>query len=213
MSELLDDLRHGAETLALGLPEAALGKLEEYLALLERWNRVYNLTAVREPERMVPQHLLDSLAVLPHIEGPRVLDVGSGAGLPGIPLAIAHADWQVVLLESNSKKAAFLRQALIELKLRNAEVVEERVEEYAGTAFDVVICRAFSDLPEFLRLAGRLCRPGGVLAAMKGLYPYEELAQIPAGFRLRRVADLAVPGIEGARHLVLVEPAPVSPDA
>lgn len=208
MNALQEALRDGLATLAIDLPDAALHRLEQYLGLLERWNRVYNLTAVREVEKMVPQHLLDSLAILPHLTGPRVLDVGSGAGLPGIPLAIARPDWSVVLLESNSKKAAFLQQAVIELGLANASVVELRVEDYAVAPFDVVVSRAFSDLPEFLRLAGRLCRHGGMLAAMKGLYPYEEIAQIPAGYRVRQVISLSVPGIEAARHLVLVEPPP-----
>lgn len=193
---------------ALGLPLAreAQGKLIDYLALVEKWNRVYNLTAVREPEQMLAHHLLDSLSVAPHLTGACLADVGSGAGLPGIPLALARPQMAVSLVESNHKKAAFLRQAVIELGLRNVEVVNARVEAWdTASRFDVVISRAFSDLAEFVALAGRLCAQGGVMAAMKGVYPYEELAQVPAPFRVREVAKLTVPGLEAERHLVLIE--------
>ena len=155
---------------------------------------------------MLGHHLLDSLAVAPHLAGASLADVGSGAGLPGIPLALARPDVAVTLIESSHKKATFLRQAAIELALENVEVVNERVEAWAAAPrFAVVISRAFSDLPEFVALAGRLCADGGVLAAMKGVHPYEEIAQLPAPYRVRGVVALTVPGLDAERHLVLIE--------
>ena len=198
-------LREGVAALGLPLGEPAHRKLLDYLALLAKWNRVYNLTAVREEPAMVTQHLLDSLAVLPHLPEGRLADVGSGGGLPGIPLAIAEPQRTVVLLESNHKKAAFLEQARIELALGNVSVVNERVEACVpAEPFAVVISRAFSDLAEFARLAAHLLAPQGVLAAMKGVYPHEELALLPPGFRLDRVIALRVPGLDAGRHLVLL---------
>lgn len=177
-----------------------------YLDLLAKWNRVYNLTAVRDREHMVTQHLLDSLAVVPHLPGATLLDVGSGAGLPGIPIAIAAPDRSVTLLESNQKKTAFLQQAVAELGLANARVCRERIETWhTASRFDVIVSRAFADLATFVAAAGRLLAPGGLLAAMKGSYPQAELARLPDGFRTRLVRQLAVPGLAAARHLVLVE--------
>jgi 16S rRNA (guanine527-N7)-methyltransferase len=205
---LEEDLARGLDALHLPLGSEAQQKLLDYLALIEKWNRVYNLTAVREPRQMLTQHVLDSLAVAPHVTGERLLDVGSGAGLPGIPLALALPRTRVTLAESSHKKSTFLNQALIELGLKNVEVVNARVESWdTPNRFEVVISRALSDLAEFVRLAGRLCAKGGVLAAMKGVYPYEELAQLPDGYRLNRVIALSVPGVAAERHLVLVEPA------
>jgi 16S rRNA (guanine527-N7)-methyltransferase len=201
-------LRRGLLALALGLPDEAVERLERYLALLEKWNRVYNLTAIREPERMVTHHLLDSLAILPHVRGNRVLDVGSGAGLPGIPLAIARAELAVTLLDSNHKKAAFLQQAVADLRLANAAVVTARVESWPTEArFDTIVSRAFADLAEFVAASARLLAPGGAIAAMKGVHPHGELAGLPAGFRVREVVKLVVPLLDAERHLVLVEPA------
>jgi 16S rRNA (guanine527-N7)-methyltransferase len=198
-------LREGAAALGLPLGEPVHRKLLDYLALLAKWNRVYNLTAVREESAMVAQHLLDSLAVLPHLPQGRLADVGSGGGLPGIPLAIAQPRREVVLIESNHKKAAFLEQARIELALGNLSVVNERVEACVpAEPFAVVISRAFSDLAEFARLAAHLLAPQGVLAAMKGVYPHEELAQLPPGVRLDRVVALRVPGLDAGRHLVFL---------
>jgi 16S rRNA (guanine527-N7)-methyltransferase len=199
-------LAEGVAQLALDLPPQALPRLLEYLALLHKWNRIYNLTAVREPSRMVSHHLLDSLAVLPHVAASSLLDVGSGAGLPGIPLAIAAPGMQVTLLEANHKKSAFLQQAKLELKLDNVAIVCERVEHWrAGGPFDIVISRALSELAEFVLLAGRHVTSGGQLAAMKGLYPHEELARLPADWRLQRAISLAVPGLRAQRHLLLME--------
>ena len=201
-------LAQGIAELGLQVPADIQSKLNDYLALIEKWNRVHNLTAVRDSAKMVSVHALDSLAILPHLQAASVLDVGSGAGLPGIPLALMWPHARVVLLDSNHKKAAFLRQAAIELGLKNVEVVCERVEAWeAPQKFELVISRAFSDLPEFLKLAGRLCAAHGVVAAMKGVYPDEELAQLPATFKLRAAIPLKVPGLSAERHLVVLDPA------
>jgi len=202
---LAQQLAQGVIDLGLTLPGGAQQRLLAYLELLQKWNRVYNLTAVRAATRMVSQHLLDCLAAVPHVAAATLLDVGSGAGLPGIPLALALPDSQVTLLDSNHKKAAFLRQAVVELKLANAEVVCERAEAWkAPAAFKVVISRAFSDLAEFVALAGRHVAAGGRLVAMKGVHPYEEIAQLPAGWRVLQVQPLTVPGLRGQRHLVSI---------
>lgn len=199
-------LEKGLEELGVPLSREAMTQLIEYLALLEKWNRVYNLTAIRDVEKMVSGHLLDCLAVVPHIGDGRVLDVGSGAGLPGIPLAVAKPDLHVSLLDSSHKKTAFLKQAVAELQLKNADVVCERVESWHPTKeFDWIISRALAGLAEFAALTGHLLAPGGVLAAMKGVYPFEEIEQLPPNLRASRVLRLSVPGLESERHLVLIE--------
>jgi 16S rRNA (guanine527-N7)-methyltransferase len=201
-------LAEGLELLGLTLSPEIQARLLEFLALIQKWNQVHNLTSVRSPETMLVRHLLDSLAVLPYIGGPRIADVGSGAGLPGVPLALARPDWHVALIESNHKKAVFLEQARIELKLKNVEVVAERVENFHPKhEFDIVISRAFSDLTDFVRLAGHLClqgSSGGMLIAMKGIYPHEELAQLPAQFAVEKILHVPIPGLEAQRHLVMI---------
>ena len=187
------------------LSEAQSATLDRYLDLLEKWNRVYNLTAIRDRGRMVTHHLLDSLAVVPHLHGPRVLDVGSGAGLPGIPVAVANPSLRVTLLDANHKKSAFLAQAIGELRLANVDVVTERVETWqTEQRFDTIVSRAFADLGEFVTLSGRLLALDGVLAAMKGVHPFEEIERLPQGFRVEQVIPLNVPGLDAERHLVLV---------
>jgi len=195
----------------LSLPPGARDRLLRYLGLLAKWNRTYNLTAIREPERMVTHHVLDALAVLPHLPqesahpGLRVLDVGSGCGVPAIPLAIARPAWQVVALDSSHKKGAFLQQAVIELALANVTVAIARVEDYAPPApFDVVISRAFSDLATFVAAGVRHLAEGGRLVAMKGVYPDEEIAHLPAEFRVVAAPALTVPGLDARRHLIFV---------
>lgn len=200
-----DQLKRGLIALGLTLERDIQQRLLDYIALIEKWNQVYNLTAIREPEKMVSHHLLDSLAVTPHLHAKRLLDVGSGAGLPGIPLALAKPDTHVTLLDSNHKKTAFLNQAVIELKLKNAEICSERVEAWqTQNRFDVIISRAFSDMDEFVRITRHLLAPGGMFAAMKGLHPYEEIDKLPPGCKVQHVLPLAIPGVEGARHLVLI---------
>lgn len=202
-----EQLARGIAALGLDLSATSLEKLLAYARLLGKWNRVYNLSAVRDEQSVVSHHLLDSLSVLPHLATVASLaDVGSGGGLPGIPLAIARPDMAVTLVESNHKKSAFLQQARIELSLANVSVHCERVEAWQPeTRFAAVISRAFSDLAEFVRVAGHLVTPGGRMLAMKGVHPYEEITQLPAGWRVQQVIPLEVPGLEAARHLVCVE--------
>lgn len=202
-------LSDGLVRLCLSLPAQTQQKLLDYVVLVQKWNKVYNLTAVRDADKMLTHHLLDSLAVVPHVAGARtILDVGSGAGLPGIPLALALPETRVTLLDSNHNKAAFLNQAVIELKLGNVEVVCERVEKYQSKQiFSVVVSRAFAELPEFVALTGKLVAPDGTLLAMKGVHPAEEIAQLQGGFRLTGVTPLTVPGLNAERHLVFLKAA------
>jgi len=198
-------LAEGIAQLGIEVDAQAQARLLQYLALLHKWNRVHNLTAVREPKKMVTQHILDCLAVLPYVEGKRLVDVGSGGGLPGIPLALVRPQLEVTLLDSNHKKTVFLQQALIDLQLTNVNVVCARVEDFKPQhPFDVVISRAFSDLVEFARLTRHLCAPGGALVAMKGLHPYEEIAQLPADVSVQQTLSLEVPGLGATRHLVVM---------
>jgi len=202
-------LARGVDALGLALRKPQIERLERYLDLLEKWNRVYNLTAIRERDQMVTHHLLDSLAILPYVKGPRVLDVGSGAGLPGIPLALGNLTLDVTLLEANQKKAAFLRQAVAELALANAAVETQRVESWkAPTQFDTIVSRAFAELRQFVASTGRLLAPGGMLLAMKGTYPRDELGHLPPGYRVKTTVRLDVPLIGAERHLVLIEAVP-----
>jgi 16S rRNA (guanine527-N7)-methyltransferase len=198
-----DQLEEGAQALGLALRENDLELLARYCALIEKWNRVYNLTAIRERAKIVSHHLLDCLAVAPHLPADSLADVGSGAGLPGIPLAIARPGTRVVLLESNHKKGAFLRQAVLELGLANVQVVIGRAEEYGPVPrLAMAISRAFSDLTSFVEASRHLVDPGGWLLAMKGVYPDEELAQLPADVEVESIIELTIPGVRAARHLV-----------
>lgn len=199
-------LAAGIAALDLALPAGAEAKLLAYLALLDKWNRVYNLTAVRDVERMVSHHLLDSLAVLPYLQGETLLDVGSGGGLPGIPLAIARPALQVTLIDSIAKKTAFLLQAKAELGLANVSVVTGRVEDHEPEApFDLITSRAFADLREFVTLTRHLLKPGGRWLALKGLYPHEEVALLPPDVKVSADHALVVPGLEAHRHLLVLE--------
>ena len=202
-------LAEGLAEMDIALDAAAQAKLVAYLRLIEKWNKVHNLTAVREPERMVVLHLLDSLSVLAHVAGARTLvDVGTGAGLPGIPLAIARPDLAVTLLDASHKKAAFLRQAKSELALANVEVACERVEKWRpAERFDVVVSRAFAELADFVEQAGHLAAPGGALLAMKGVNPFDEIARVPLSHRVENVVALRVPSLDAQRHLVLLKAA------
>lgn len=198
-----EELQRGIAELGITLDAEAQRKLLGYLALLHKWNKVYNLTAIRDPQQMVSHHLLDSLVVLPYLWAGRWLDVGCGAGLPGLVLAVAQPDWQFALLDSNSKKTGFVQQAVIELGLRNVSVHCERVEEWRPVErFDGIISRAFSELSEFLRSTRHLMAPHGRWAAMKG-EPQRELAGVPEGYLVERVIPLQVPGLDAARSLVI----------
>ena len=190
---------------ALALPETTHQKaqLADYLALIERWNRVYNLTAVDQPSKMVPLHLMDALAIHPFVTGARILDVGSGAGLPGIPLSVFAPDKEFILLDSNGKKVRFMTQASIELGLPHVKAVHSRIEDFEG-AFDHVICRAFTSLENFVDSCSRLVTPGGSLLAMKGPAVSEEFPDsVPGGCA---VHPLTVPGLKAERSLVEIRP-------
>lgn len=201
-------LKRGLKALGLRLSDQQCAKLIEFVDILEKWNRVYNLTGIRERQLSVSAHILDCLAVAPYLTGRRVLDVGSGAGLPGIPLAIAQPEWDFALLDSNQKKAAFLRQAVAELRVENAKVICERVETWQpAQQFDSIICRALASLTDFVRLSKHLLAPGGAFAAMKGSYPRDEIAQLSTEYRVTRVLPLAIPELNAQRHLVLIESA------
>ena len=196
--------------MAHALAADARYRLSAYLDLLTKWNRVYNLTAIRDRAKMQSLHVDDALAVLrflpdmPHL---RLLDVGSGGGVPGIPLAIARPGWDVVLLDSNRKKISFLTQAVIELGLRNVRPVASRVEDYVpDQQFNVVISRAFSDLASFALGARAHVAPGGVIVAMKGALPQDEIDALPADIGVTATPSLDVPALEAQRHLVVMQP-------
>lgn len=206
---LAEELQRGIAQLGVALGAEAQGKLLDYLALLHKWNKVYNLTAIREPQQMVSHHLLDSLAVVPHLWAGRWLDVGCGAGLPGLVLAIAQPDWQFVLLDSNSKKTSFVQQAIISLGLTNVSVYCTRVEEWQpAERFDGIISRAFSELGTFLQSTRHLLAPHGRWVAMKGA-PQQELAGVPDGCRVDSVISLHVPDLHAVRSLVIASSQPI----
>lgn len=198
-------LAEGMKALGLDLPADVQERLLAYAAFLEKWNRTYSLTALRDPKLAVSHHLLDSLAIMPYVNASTLLDVGSGGGQPGIPLAIARPDLAVTLLDSNGKKTAFLQQAVIELGLKNVQVVTVRVEEFKPAApFVAITSRAFAELADFVGLTRHLLAPGGEWLAMKGQRPVEEMNKLPAGVSVTAVHRLLVPGVDGERHLVVM---------
>ena len=198
----------GLTTLGLETASRQRRKLLDFLHLLEKWNRVYNLTAVRDLQTMVTHHILDSVAVAPFVTGPRVLDVASGAGLPGIPLALVLESLHISLLDSSDKRACFLRQAVMELGLGNVDVVCERVETFRpDQPFDTLVTRAFASISSALLASGHLCARGGRIVLMKGVYPRRELANVPQGYVVQEVQSLLVPGLEAARHVAVITPA------
>lgn len=201
---LAEQLTQGIAQLGLTVNDTASKKLLHYLELLQKWNKVYNLTAIRQPEQMVTYHLLDSLAVLPYLEAGHWLDVGCGAGLPGLVLAIAQPEWRFTLLDSNSKKASFVQQAIIDLQLDNVTVCCARVENWQiDEKFDGIISRAFANVADFIAVTRHLLAEKGCWAAMKG-EPAQELAQLPGDIEVERIISLHVPGLEGARCLVIL---------
>lgn len=207
---LAQRLQLGLVALKLDLTLQMQSNLLAYVVLLSKWNRTYNLTAIRDEGQMLTQHLLDSLSVLPALEesalaGRRWADIGSGAGLPGIPLAIARPDLEMTLIEAVDKKSAFQRQAKIELGLSNLSIVSGRVEAQAPAQFDAVISRAFADLADFVGLAGHLLAKNGILYAMKGLAPEDEIGRLPPGWIVVDRTRLSVPGLDAQRHLIVLE--------
>lgn len=197
----------GLSVLGLAVDETAVERLLAYIELLERWNATYNLTAVRDPGEMVTRHLLDSLAVAPHVRGTKLADLGSGAGLPGIPLAIVAPERDVLLVDSNGKKARFLREAVRRLELARVAVAESRAENVRGS-FDCITSRAFASLAEMLAAGGHLLASDGTWLALKGRFPQDELAAVPAEFRVEDVIELRVPGLDADRHLVVIRRQP-----
>jgi 16S rRNA (guanine527-N7)-methyltransferase len=204
------ELEFGLQSLGLSLSAAQLAKLDAYVALLVKWNRTYNLTAIREPSRILTHHLLDALAVLPHLPQQRhlrLLDVGAGGGVPGIPIAIARPDWTVAMVDASHKKVTFLTQAAIELALTNVNAVASRVEDLVPDApFDAIIARAFADLRTFAQSSGVHLAPGGRLYAMKGVLPHDEIAALPASIEVFATPALFVPGLDAERHLIVMQP-------
>ncbi|WP_278957198.1 16S rRNA (guanine(527)-N(7))-methyltransferase RsmG [Aquipseudomonas alcaligenes] len=202
-----DELAQGAQTLGVALSPLQQEQLLAYLALLIKWNKAYNLTAVRNPDEMVSRHLLDSLSVVPFVAqyGDNWLDVGSGGGMPGIPLAILFPERRFTLLDSNGKKTRFLTQVKLELKLANLEVIHSRVEEFRPQVpFSGICSRAFSSLQDFTDWTRHLGNGDTHWLAMKGVQPDDELQALPADFRLQSCDVLKVPGCQGQRHLLIL---------
>jgi 16S rRNA (guanine527-N7)-methyltransferase len=197
-------LAAGLSALGIALPEAAQLKLLAFRDLLLKWNRTYNLTALRDPQQAISHHLLDALAILPHVGTGPLLDVGSGGGLPGIPLAIARPDLSVTLVDTVQKKATFLQQAAIELELKSVAVHHARVEEMRGQ-YAQISSRAFAELARFISLTHHLLAPGGRWLAMKGARPDDEIKALPAGSEVEAIIPLAVPGLDAERHLIILK--------
>jgi len=195
-------LQRGIQQLGLNVEKNELELLLDFINLIEKWNKTYNLTSVRNKEDMARLHILDSLTVSPHLKGNRIADIGTGAGLPGIPLAIFFSDKEFTLVDSNSKKTRFVQQAVLELKLKNVKVVHQRVEKLTGDLFSSVIMRAFSSIQDIMSLSRHLIAPQGILLAMKGRVPNEGLTGIAEPYT---VIPLNVPDIEGERCLIRIE--------
>lgn len=211
-------LKDGAGALGVELTERQHEQLLDYVALLAKWNAVYNLTAIRDPRQMLIQHILDSLSIVPHLPArtdATVLDVGSGGGLPGIVLAIVRPNWQVTLNDIVQKKSAFQSQAKAELGLANLSVVTGRVESLRPGVeipkkFDLIVSRAFADLADFVTLARHLVAEGGAIWAMKGVHPEGEIERLPSGTKALNTIRLSVPMLDAERHLILVSVEPVA---
>jgi 16S rRNA (guanine527-N7)-methyltransferase len=198
-------LEKGLERLNIELSGDKVDLLLAYHALLIKWNKAYNLTAVRDPELMISRHLIDSLSIMPHIEGQRILDVGTGPGLPGIPLAICFPERDLTLLDSNGKKTRFLTQAKIELKLKNITPVQARIESFDAPMFDCITSRAFATLKDMVDGSIHLLKEDGLFYAMKGIYPTDEIAQLDSRVNVLDCFALSVPGEEAERHLVKIQ--------
>jgi 16S rRNA (guanine527-N7)-methyltransferase len=189
----------------LSLDTAIQDKILAYVELLIKWNAAYNLTAIRDPKEMMTKHIMDSLSITPYINGERILDIGTGAGLPGILLALLKPESSIILLDSNGKKTRFLTQVKATLKLHNVEIVNSRVETYTPPdLFDCIVSRAFATIAKTLDLAQHLCQPAGVFLLMKGIYPTEEIAEMPEKFTVIERHRLIVPHVEGERCLICV---------
>jgi len=213
-SELQQQLQTGIQQLGLELSPERLAALQLYLELLEKWNRSFNLSGIKDLQQMVSLHILDSLAISPYLHGDTILDVGSGAGLPGIPLAIFNPDKEFILLDSNGKKIRFLFQVKLALKLNNVSIENKRVEHYdCHRQIDIVISRAFSSLARLVELCSRAAGNRGLLLAMKGTYPQQEIAELPEGVEVTQAVQLQVPGIEASRYLIEIPLGNPEPEA
>ena len=206
---LLEKLADGLKALPLELNDSVQRRLIDFVQLLVKWNRAYNLTAIRQPEQMVTRHLLDSLVIGPYLKGPHILDVGTGAGLPGIPLALAYPDHHFTLLDSNGKKIRFVTQAVAELGLANVDVIQSRIEAFQPTCrFDTITARAYASIDELISQTTRLLADKGQYLIMKGIYPIAEVEAIPAGYQVAAVHQLDVPNLDAERHLLVIRAEP-----
>ncbi len=209
-------LRAGAAQMAVPLTEAQAGKLLDYLDLLQKWNKAYNLTAVRERKAMLTQHLLDSLSIVPHLPPGDLIDVGSGGGLPGIPLAILQPERSITLIDTVGKKVAFLKQAAMTLGLKNLNAVSDRIESWQPVAgheagFTLITARAYATLATLVGQTGRLLAKNGRWYAMKGVFPDAEMAELPSDVVVEAVIPLEVPDLGAERHLIVLAPAGTNP--
>ena len=201
-------LAGGIKSMGLVIPQPRQQKLIDYVLLMHKWNRAYNLTSVRDPEQMVVKHLLDSLSIMPHITAHSVIDVGTGPGLPGMPLAIVLPETRFTLLDSLGKRVRFMKQCVHELKLENVECVHERVEAHTDHApYDIVLSRAFASLKDMLHWCEHLVDSEGKYFALKGQFPQNEIDEVSDHFRIESVLSLEVPDLVGERHLVMIQKA------
>ena len=200
--ELINTLKHGLQQLKIDLPSSDQTKILDYLRLLEKWNKIYNLTAINNIKQMLPKHVFDSLAILPYVRGKRILDVGTGAGLPGLLLAIATPDWEYVLVDSSAKKIRFIKQAIIELKIQNVTPICIRTENLEQEIFSTVISRAYTNIQLFYTQTEKFIDKNGCLLAMKGIYPETEITtmkQLPVNIT---TTVLQIPQLSAQRHLI-----------
>ena len=205
--DLKEQLKNGLATMNINLTTTQQLLLLEYVSLLKKWNSTYNLTALRDENQMISHHILDSLTLLPYVQNAHsMMDVGSGGGMPGIPTAICRPDLSITLLDSNTKKTTFLQQAVIELGLKNVTVASGRVETMYDKKVDVVTSRAFAELHDFVALTKHLLNDHDYWAAMKGVYPYEELENLPKNIEVYQIDKLFVPTLDAERHMVLMRP-------
>ena len=198
-------LQSGLKEMGLDLSGEQQDKLLAYVEMLKKWNKTYNLTALRDESQIISHHLLASLTLPPYLEGAQtMLDVGSGGGQPGIPTAVCRPDLQITLLDANTKKTSFLQQAAIELELKNVRVVSGRVEAVQGLRADVITSRAFAELADFVNWTAHLLQDGGCWAAMKGVYPAAEIDRLPDSVCVERVDKIRVPQLNAERHMVIL---------
>ncbi len=186
--------------------EPVIAKLTDYLLLIEKWNQLHNLTSIRNPTQMIPKHILDSLSITPYLQGTRILDVGTGAGLPGIPLALTQPNYHFTLLDSNGKKTRFLTHAIQKLAISNIDIIQRRVEDFrVDICFDTVITRAFSTLTDFLEKTHHLACSRGIFLSMKGQYPTEEISRLDSRFTVTSVNPIEISGLNEKRHVIVVK--------